>query len=439
MAVLVNRFHVFFLRIMRNKGFAHNVVLLAGSTTLSQGVVMLASPILTRLYTPADFGVLTVYTAILSTLSVVASLRYELAIPLPEDDETAVNLLALSTLIVPTMSLLTGLGVFLLGDQIVHWTNTPALKPYLWLLLPGLLGAGGYQVFNYWAIRKKAFDRIAQTKLSQSLGKVLTQVILGLLELGPVGLLLGNIVGQVSGSGTLAALAYKQNRGALEQINKTRVRWVAQRYRRFPLLSSGSALLNRAGLDLPPLLLAAFYGPQVVGWFGLGRRLIKVPMTLVGRSVAQVYMGESARLAQEAPETLHRLFLKTAQKLLLVGGIPIALLGLSSPWLFALIFGEIWREAGVYVQLLAVMLVAEFVVVPVSSTLNMLEQQNLQLAWDVGRLVLVVSILWLANTMGGSPVQAVGAYSGGMLIAYLGLFGLCNYALAKVASGQDIH
>lgn len=439
MISFVDNLRALFARILHSSGFARDVAVLAGSTGMIQGVAVLASPILTRLYAPDDFGVFTVYIAILSTLSVVVSLRYQLAIPLPKDDDTAANLLVLSLLIVPAVSLLAGVGVFSLSDQIVRWTNTPAVKPYLWLLPLNLLGAGGYQVFNYWAVRKKDFDRIARTKLIQSLGKILTQVSLGLVKLGPLGLLLGDVVGRVSGSGTLAVMAYNQSREALGQVNIAGVRQVAYRYRRFPLLSTESALLNRAGLDLPPLLLAAFYGPQVVGWFGLGLRMIKLPMTLVGRSVAQVYIGEASQLAQEDPGALHRLFLKTARRLLLVGGIPIALLGLSSPWLFALVFGEVWREAGAYVQLLTVMFIAEFVVVPVSSTLNVLERQDLQLAWDVGRLVLVVGVLWLANTLGWSSVQAIGAYSGSMLIAYLGLFGLSNYALARTASGGHVH
>lgn len=438
MLAWVNRFRVLFVRALRSKGFVHNVVLLGGSTALSQGVVMLAAPILTRLYTPADYGVFSVYTSIFSTLTVVASLSYELAIPLPKDDETAANMFVLSLLILPMMSFLTGLGVFLLGRQVVHWTNTPDLKPYLWLLPLNLLGAGGYKVFNYWAVRRKVFDRIAQTSLAQSLGKVLTQMGLGLLKLGPVGLVLGSIVGQVSGSGTLASLVYRQDREALGRVNVAGVRRAAWRYRRFPLLSSGSRLVNNAGLYLPNLMLAAFYGPQVVGWLGLGRRVIRLPMILVGRSVAQVYIGEASRLAQDKPGELHRLFLKTAQRLLLVGGIPIALLGLSGPWLFALVLGEAWREAGAYVQLLAVMFMAEFVVVPVSSTLVLLERQELQLVWDVGRLLLVVGTLWLANTLGWSSVQAVGAYGGSTLIAYLGLFGLSNYALTRITADKDV-
>ena len=433
MISVVNWLRSLFPKILYSKSFIRNVMLLAGGTALGQGIVILTSPILTRLYTPADFGVLAVYTSIFSILSVVVSLRYELAIPLPKDSEAAANLLVLSLLIVPGMSLLVGFSLFLLGDRIVDWVNTPALRPYLWFLPISLLGMGTYQALNYWAVRKKAFNRIAQTKLGRSFGQVLTHISLGLLKLGPLGLLLGSIVGQVSGSRILAKVAWRQDRRVLQRVTMAGLGQVARRYRRFPLISSWSALLNRTGLDMPSLLLAAFYGPQVVGWFGLGKRVIKMPMTLVGRSVSQVYIGEASQLVQENPRMLQKLFLKTALRLLLVGGIPIALLGFVSPWLFALVFGQLWREAGVYAQLLAPMFATEFVAVPISSTLNILERQDIQLAWDIGRFVLVVATLWSANALEWSPVQAVGAYSGCMLMAYLVLFGLTYYVLAKIA------
>lgn len=99
MTTFVNRLRLLLSRTVRDRALARSVAVLAGGTALGQGLAVLASPFLTRLCTPSGFGVLSAYTAIFSILVVVASLRYELAIPLPEDDETAANLLVLSGLI----------------------------------------------------------------------------------------------------------------------------------------------------------------------------------------------------------------------------------------------------------------------------------------------------------------------------------------------------
>lgn len=410
--------------------FVRGVAVLAGGAALGQAVVILASPLLTRLYTPEDFGVLAVYISILSILLVVASLCYELSIPIPEDDETAANLLALCLAIVSGMSLLTGIGVWILGDRIVNWTNTPALSPYLWLLPLGLLGSGIYQVFNYWAVRGKAFTRIARTRLNQSLGQVLTQLGLGLMQIGPVGLLLGQVVGRTAGSSTLATLAFRQDRGSFKRISLVKVGWAARQYRRFPMFLSGSALLNSAGLQLPALLLAAFYGPQVAGWFALGQRVIGVPIELVGVAVSQAYLGEAPALARDNPRALYRLFIRTVLWMSLIISLPIGLVALFGPELFAFIFGQEWSEAGLYVQLLGVTFAVRFAVAPLAQTFNVLGRQDLTLALNIGRFVLVAgSLLLAAGWYQLSPAITVALYSASMFLVYTSMLTLMLYAL----------
>jgi O-antigen/teichoic acid export membrane protein len=403
--------------------------MLAGGTALGQAITVLVAPLLTRLYTPEDFGVLAVYTSTLGILSVIASWRYELAIPLSERDEDAANLLVLSIGIVALMSLLVGLGTWLGGEQIVQWLNAPGLRPYLWLWPIGVLLVGTYQVFNYWAVRKRAFDRIARTKINQGLGAVAIQTVFGLLKLGPLGLLIGHVVGQGAGTTTLAILAHREDKKALHSISFGGVRRMARRYQRYPLLSSFSGLINSVGLQLPAILLASFYGLQVAGWFTLGQRVIGAPMALVGQAVSQVYLGEAAQLARQNPSSLRSLFLKAASRLLLLGLAPLGLLALSGPWLFAQIFGAGWRDAGIYIQVLSLMFLVQFVVVPLSQTLNILERQDWQLGWDIGRLLTVTGTLLIARMLGWLPSWAIAAYSMAMLISYIALFGLSLRAL----------
>ena len=81
-------------RIARHKtSFAGDVLKLVSGTTLAQAIGILITPILTRLYAPEAFGTLALFTSITSILSVIACMRYELAIMLPESDEEAANLL----------------------------------------------------------------------------------------------------------------------------------------------------------------------------------------------------------------------------------------------------------------------------------------------------------------------------------------------------------
>lgn len=413
------------------KTFIRNVLVLTGGTAFAQLLVVAVSPLLTRMYGPDDFGTLAVYASLLSVLAVIASLRYELAILLPEKEEDAANIMVLSLLTLVGMTALTGTFVWMFGDVLVQWVNAPALGPYLWLLPCSVFGVGLYQILNYWSVRKREFGRVAATKVRQSTTQVITQIACGLMAWRPLGLLLGDAIGRIGGSGTLARNVLRTDRESLRAVCGARMKQMAVRYKRFPLLTSFSSLFNSAGLQLPPLLLVAFFGTQIGGFYALVQRVVGAPMTMVGQSVAQVFFGESACLARENPKELKKLYFKAAGKLLLFGSIPIGLLALIAPWAFELIFGDAWKEAGVYIQIMAPGFIAQFVVVPLSQTLNMLERQGIQLAWDIFRFVVIIGGLVLSSVLKLPAREAIIIYGAGMFVCYVVLFFLSARAVIQ--------
>jgi O-antigen/teichoic acid export membrane protein len=334
---------------LRSGSFLGNVLILAGGTGIAQLLVVLVTPILTRIYSPDDFGVLTVFISILGLLIVVSALRYEVAIPLPASASFAINLTALSGAILLGMTAVLGVLVFLFGAELAEMLSVPQLTPYLWLIPLGMFTGGGFQVLSFWHIRQRRFNRLTQAKISQSASMVGGQLAMGWMQIGAVGLVGGYVLGRIVAVVFLLHAMWRQSRDLFAQISLTNIRKAASRYRRFPLISSWSALLNQGGLQAAPLLFAAFFGAQVAGWFGLAQRVAGIPLTLIGRSVSQVNLGEASRLRNENPVALRRLFLRTASKLFLYVGVPLLGAGLISPWVFGFIFGDQWRTSGWYI------------------------------------------------------------------------------------------
>src|SRR5207244_93146 len=150
-------------------------------------------------------------------------------------------------------------------------------------------------------------------------------------------------------------------------------------YRRLAALSSGAALVNWIVLGFPALYLSSAYGLKVAGAYALGNRIVGAPMQLIGGSMGQVYRGESARLVREQPTLLKGLFLRTGRRLVAAGMPPILLLALIGPQVFALVFGANWRTAGQYLQILAPVLVIQFVTSTLSCIVEVVERQDLYL------------------------------------------------------------
>lgn len=411
--------------------FFRSVTILAGGTAVGQGIVVFASPFLSRLFSPGDFGVLAVYTSFLSIIVIIASLRYEVAILLPEDEESAFHLLALALIMVFVTTLIVSVGIWSFGDSIMLMLNSTSLSPYLSLLPLSILGLGINRALNFWAIRQKMFFSVAKTKVSQSIGMVLTQLAVGIIQKGPLGLLLGDVSGRIFGSGTLGSLALRNSKTFFRSFSFLKMCKLAYLYRRYPIFSSWSGLLNSGGVQLPPLIIVSLYGSDVVGWFALGMRVISMPMSMVGQAVSQVYMGETSQLLKKDPDAIFQLYLSTAKRLFLVGLVPFSVIIAAGPSLFEIVFGAEWRKTGEYMQILSFMFLAEFVVSPLSQTLEILEKQHLQLSWQTVRMILVVLALILPAYMDMGPSSTIFWYGIAMFFSYIILFFIIAKTLTK--------
>ena len=358
-------------KLLPNNPFVRSVSILAGGTAAGQGIVVLASPLLTRLYSPEDFGILAVYASLLGIVGVVASLRYQLAIPLPEKDEEAAHVVVLSLLAVLVMSLLTSLMVLFFAQPISELTNTPALARYMWLLPVGLLLMGVYEVFNFWAIRTRKFTAIARTKLTQSVSMMTVQ--LGGYALGPLALLLGQVFGKAAGTTSLGILAIRSRWSVFRSFSLQNVFCVANRYRRFPLFSTWGGVFNAAGAQLPPLLFAAMFSASAAGIFMLTHRVLAMPMQLIGKAIADVFFSRAAEARREG--NLAPLVASIHEKLAHIA-MPLALvLILIGPDLFTLVFGSDWRQAGEFARWMSIFLYFQFITSPLSQLVSVLEKQ----------------------------------------------------------------
>ncbi|MDR3671655.1 MAG: oligosaccharide flippase family protein [Holophaga sp.] len=408
------------------QGFRLKVLQVAGGTAVAQGLLVLASPVLTRLYSPADFGVLVVYISLLAMLVILASLRYEYALPIPEDDGEATDLLAVCMLLVTATTTLSSLLLYVLRGRILGWLGVPGLGPFLWLVPVSIFGVGFYQVFNCWAIRKGGYRRIARTKVTQSVTQLALQVGVGAVVKGPFGLLLGHAVGRSNGTRTLAMLDWRNDWARLKQVRWAGMWRAMVRFRRFPVIASGTALMNAFNLRMPALLLAIYFGPAVAGWFALAQRVFALPSSVIGESVAQVYFGEVAATVNRDAGGLMVLFRGTIRRMFLLG-LPLMLLAMAAGgFLFPLIFGRDWREAGIFVVAIGPMALAQFTAACADSTLVVLERQDLALYRELVRSGLLLSGILVAYLLKWPARPAIFLFGATGTLAYV-IYGLITW------------
>ena len=402
-------------------GLRRSVGTLVGGSALAQAINIATAPISTRLFTPGDYGTAGVYNAILSLLTIIACGRYEMAVPLPKTDKSALDVLLLSLLVTLGFAGLSGCAIWLGGDRLVQWTHTECLRHYVWLLPIAVVGGGAYQSLNYWAIRHKSYTCIARTQVNQSIFSVAVSLGTVALVPGPLGLLLGGVVGQTAGISTLAGDALQGVRRFVYRPGLADLRRAAWAYRQFPIYSSGASLLNSAGLVLPAVLLSSLYGAEVTGWFALAQRIVSLPLSVLGQAVSQVFLGEAAQDMRGEQRDLRRLFDRVTVRLLPTCAI-VLIIGSCSPFMFGFLFGKKWTMAGMYAALLAISCSGQLLTSPVSTVAILTGRQDLQLALDAIRTVLVVGALWAPAALGASALFTVGTYAASMTILYVVYF-----------------
>ena len=413
------------LRALRAKlplrsGFVWSVGVLVGGTAIAQAVTILALPLVTRLYTPADFSALAVFVSISSIVSVAACLRLEIAIPLPEHDDDAANLTALALISCTSVAAIFGLLAWIFSTQIIGLIRQPTLEPYLWLLPIGVWVTSAYAALQFWTTRKKGFTSIAKTRVTQALSGTATQIGLGWAGIAPLGLLLGQVVTTGAGLFRLGRGALRKDQQAIRTIRLSEMRRMLRVYHRFPKYSAVEGFANNAAIQAPVIIIAALAAGPEAGYLMLAMRVMAAPIALLGGAVSQVYLSRaSGELRNE------RLAVFTTD---IVGGLaktgvgPLIFIGIVAPTLFPLVFGESWHRAGELVSWMSPWFVVQFLTSPVSMALHVTGRQRMALALQLFGLVFRVGSVAGAGLLAEHYIGEVYAVSG--FIFYSMYFGV---------------
>jgi len=418
-----------FLNRLLPKGSAmRHVSILAGGTTIAQGLNVAIMPVLSRIYSPSDFGVMAVFVSVTAILTELSGFRYHLAIPLPKQERYAKALIVLSSLLQAVFVVFISIAMLVLGKTVLSKISMEVLIPYRYLIPVGVAGMGTYIALTQWAIREKFFQTIARTRVTQSVSGILTKVVLGLLGLKPLGLLLGSIASQAGGITTLASSILKKK--GLPTPPKEDIKRVAFRYRKFPMFDTWSGMLNTVGRQIMPILLVALYDPQVAGLFAMAQNLLHIPAVFVGQAIGQVFLQKASVARYEG--NLKDLSMQAYTLLLRLGFFPILLISFFAPPVFSFFLGPKWLEAGSFATVLGLWLAFAFAYSPMSVLFSVLERQGVGLATEIIYISARVAAFWIGSAFGGALLSA-GLFGG---VGFVVLLLRMDYILSVAGNNQ---
>lgn len=289
-------------------------------------------------------------------------------------------------------------------------------------------------IMQYWSNRNKAYKRLASVRMAQSLVTTGLNLVMGVRKFITGGLIIGTFVGAF----TSLILLWREIRRDTQAlpISKKRLWGAMHRYRDFPRYTMISLLFNNMSASMPVFLLGVFFSPEVVGWYAMANRCVSLPMSVIGGSTAQVYVQQSAELRWQ-PEKLRQLTEMVFNKLLLLSMLPFAVLFGFGDYIFAFVFGENWRFAGEYAQILCPWLVFVFIGSPISSLLMVLDKQKESLIFNLSIFALRLLALVIGGYFMADAEITLMLYSGVGFCLWGGLQGYIQ-RLAGISLGKSI-
>jgi O-antigen/teichoic acid export membrane protein len=175
-------------------------------------------------------------------------------------------------------------------------------------------------------------------------------------------------------------------------------------------------------LQLPVILISAFFGLKEAGYYSLSYGILFLPASVIGVAIAQVYLGEVTVVKRNGDSRkLESLYLSIVGKLALISIPMIGAIAILAPTLFPIVFGGKWLEAGVYCIPIALLAIGNFILSP-TSILEIYGYNHWKLVFDIARTLSVIGSFILARHVGLSILNTLWLYVAVMILAYLVYF-----------------
>ncbi len=377
--------------------FSRNVLILMTGTTIAQAIPIAISPILTRIYTPEDFGVFALFIAITSIFGSIANGRYELAIMLPKKDEDAINIFALGFIITCVISLFLLLIIVLFNDYITILLKNKDIGVWLYFIPITVFFTGLWNILNYYNNRKKQYKDLAKATIIKSITTAIIQLSVGFIKQGAIGLISGQIISQFFANTKLLKNILK-DKILISRISKVKIIALAKKYKDFPKYSMWAGLANTSSTNFTNILISSFYSVVTLGFYSLVQRVLGMPSSLIGNAIGQVFFQQAIKEKQETGKATVS-FNNTIKKLSIIGFPAFTVLFFIIEDLFAFVFGEEWRIAGTYAQIVIPLFFIRFVVSPLTIMNVIFEKNHVGMYWQFSMLAVNIIVIYISNIL----------------------------------------
>lgn len=353
---------------LKNSSFLKAVVLLSSGALVAQGIRAIATPIMTRIYSPETMGIYTYLISVSAIFMGIANLRYDVAIVTDKDDSHIFPLIKLSIIAGVSITIIASLGFgiyFIISGKPIYWAV---------LLFFNILAYSITNVLTAYNNRNKEYRLISSMYVIRTGFQYILAILLGLVHPIAPFLLIPYVVGEYMGINRQAK-SLKGSWRDIFDIEMIRVKEVSTEHKKQPLFSMPALLSNSLSYSLITIFIEGLFGMEEVGFYSISVSLLGLPLAIIGGNISKVFMqraSEEFALSGTFRHTFNKTF--------------IILFGLAIPMVFFMflgatpickfIFGQEWAQSGEYIMILAPMFGVRFITSALSPAFTIINKQQ---------------------------------------------------------------
>ncbi len=354
---------------MLKSEFVRNIFTLVSATFIAQLISYTITPILTRLYSPEDFGELALFMRIIGMGTAIATLRYEQAVPIVKLDWHALRLVG----IVLKLILFVGLVMVVFGS-IWLFLSQDSAKNLGYMLVPfGVILLAYYTLGSSWLLRFKLVRQLGIVHITNTIVSNVLKII-G-FQFGYLGLILGTVAGYILACIPISKVLLKDKTSLKVNLWSKRNYAVAKEFSDFPKINFPHGLTDYGRDMLVAVLFISLFSKAEYGLYDHAFKMLRLPLILIGAAIGQLFLQKCAASINEGNDPTKFVY-KTLKTLALMCIVPFGVLFIWGEDLFAFVFGKEWAPSGHYSQIMAIWLASNFVLSPITALPTVLRRQG---------------------------------------------------------------
>jgi lipopolysaccharide exporter len=421
---------------LRRSIFVRNVFVVMSGTAIAQTIGFALSPIISRLFSPEDFGVFGSFCSVSGIIAAGVTLEYSQAIMLPKDRVDAFHLFLVACLAMTAVTLVCLFGCLIAPGSMNSLMKTDGAWA-LALLVVATFTSGLNSTCQAWCVRAKGFKQTSTSQVVRSVSSNSLQIGFGVMKVGAPGLIISNVLADLIASLNLFQVVRRDLQTLRHLLRWQRMKQLAKEYGDFPAYSAPQNVINALSSGLPVLLLTHYYGIHTGGAYAFGMRILSVPMGFFLRPLRQV-LFQKASETQHDGKPLGPLYVKATLGLFAIAALPTLLLAIWAPQVFTWIFGDQWHVAGEYSQWLVLWMLFAFCNLPAILFARLIRVQRMVLIFDM-TLLAVRSLTLILGGNYFTAGQTIIAFSlVGAAMNFI-LISLIAYAITKLEGSISLN